>query len=206
MLIVDLSSNNKAPDFRVLARHVQGAWIKATEGVGYTNPTYKAWKASAGKAGLRTGAYHFARPDVEPVASAERFCEVVGKVGRRDLRPVLDFETWNDKLTPAAHVAWARAFNKTVQKQLGVTPIFYSYPSFIEKLKAAVPIGDGLWLASYGANDGKQHPFQIPAPWLHTVAHQFTSNARIAGVSGVVDLSYASRLRGVIAHPVIGLL
>lgn len=206
MLIVDLSSNNKAPDFKTLARHVQGAWIKATEGVGYTNPVYSIWKGYADHYGIRTGAYHFAQPDIGPIQSAERFCEVVGKIGRRDLRPVLDFETWDNKLTPAEHEAWARTFNQTVRKHLGIIPIFYSYGPFIDRLQLKKPVGDGLWEAAYGRDDGKSYPFAIAHPWKRTVAHQFTSKASVLGANGPIDLSYAPRLDGVLAHPILGLL
>lgn len=205
MLIVDLSSNNKKPNFKLLAQHVQGVWLKATEGVTYVNPTYHAWKDEAEHYGLRVGAYHFARPADSAVASARRFCDVVA-VSRRDLRPVLDFETWDDALTPAQHETWARTFNNVLIQELGQIPAFYSYGPFIARLGLKTPIGNGLWEANYGRNDGKDYAFAVSHPWRRVIAHQFTSRATVVGCPQPVDLSYAPRLRGVLAHPVLGLL
>ena len=205
MLIVDLSSNNKKPDFKTLARHTQGIWFKATEGVTYVNPVFHAWKNEADYYGIRTGAYHFARPADSPTESARRFCQIV-TVGRRDLRPVLDFETWDTAMTPLMHETWARTFNNIVKQELGQIPVFYSYPDFIRRLQLHEPIGNGLWEAAYGRNDGKLFPVAPAPPWKRIVAHQFSSRATVVGCDGLVDLSYAPRIRGVLAHPILGLL
>ena len=205
MLIVDLSSHNKKPDFKTLARHTQGIWFKATEGVTYVNPTYHAWKNEADYYGIRTGAYHFARPQDSATESARRFCQIV-TVGRRDLRPVFDCETWDDALTPAQHEMWARTFNNAVKQELRQIPAFYSNPAMVARLNLKEPIGNGLWLSVWGRNDGKDYPFVIPAPWKHVIAHQYSSRATVVGCDGLVDLSYAPRIRGVLAHPILGLL
>lgn len=205
MLIVDLSSNNPTPNFKVLAQHVQGVWIKATEGVDYTNPDYAKWAMYARHYGLRVGAYHFARPTEDAVESARKFCKTL-TLGRRDLRPALDFETWNDFMTPAQHETWARTFNNVCRELIKQTPIFYTYGDFADRLQLKTPIGDGLWEAAYGRNDGKQHPFSVAHPWKRVVAHQFTSRATVLGCPAPVDLSYAPHVRGVLANPVLGLL
>lgn len=209
-LFVDVSNNQGIVDWRSVARYgVEGAWVKATEGISYNDSLFTRNRAESQKHGIRFGAYHFARPDLhpdDPEAEAKHFCALVGKVGRRDLRPVLDFETHGAYRTDAGErlTAWARRFNKVVWKKLGVLPLFYSYPAFIQGLEAHQPIGAGLWLASYGRDDGKQHPYSVPAPWKKAVAHQFTSRGRIPGVPGSCDLSSVFKLRPVLAHPVKG--
>jgi GH25 family lysozyme M1 (1,4-beta-N-acetylmuramidase) len=125
-------------------------------------------------------------------------------VGRTDLRPVLDFETHASALSGAQMIAWARRFNSRVHERLGLFPIFYTYPAFLS-VRPDKPIGSGLWLASYSKNDGKDHPFSIPRPWKKVVAHQFTSQGRLPGHAGHIDLSHADSLRSVLAHPVLGL-
>jgi len=207
MLIADVSNVNGNVNFKALRNAgVRAVWLKATEGLTFNDRDYVAFRRAANKAGLRVGAYHFARPaDHGAVAEAAHFARRIGKPGRTDLRPVLDLETPAPNITEAALVEWARKFNRTVEADIGVTPVFYSYPAFIEQLHPEKAIGDGLWLASYGRNDGKNYPFKVPAPWKKVVAHQFTSNWHVEGHDGPIDLSYAPKVRAVLAHPVLGL-
>lgn len=206
MEIIDLSNVNGKPiNFPQIYRAgIRGVWLKATEGKTFDDPMFAQARNAARKAGLRVGAYHFARPDNNnPESEAEHFIRVVGKLGRRDLKPVLDMEhgTGNHFMED-----WSRRFNQRVKKEWGVIPIFYSYPYYIEQIAPRTPIGNGLWIASYGSNDGKIHPVAVPNPWKNFVAHQYTSNGKIPGVPGNVDRSYAPKTTGVLAFPIRGLL
>lgn len=204
MLIVDLSDNNPPPiAFATLRRAgFEGVWLKASEGRTWVDETFRVRSNAARAAGLRVGAYHFARPDNgnHPGDEAEHFAAVYKRIFSADLRPQLDLEVG----TPhPSYVPWARAWNQEVLRRLGVGPGFYSYPSYIEGLHADTPIGWGLWLASFGRNDGKEHPFSVPAPWRHIVAHQFTSQARVQGVPGPVDVSKVYAPLAVLAFPAL---
>lgn len=209
-LLVDVSNVNGNIDFGAVRESMgaTGVFLKATEGLTFDDPKWPSFRSAANAAGLRVGAYHFARPDLHPYDpddEADHFCRIVGSIGRRDLRPVLDFEH-TATINGAQMTAWARLFNQRVKKNLGVLPIFYSYPSFISDMRPSTPIGAGLWLASYGSNDGADHPYGVPAPWHKAIAHQFSSNGRLAGHSGSVDVSHAPSLTPLLAHPVIGRL
>lgn len=207
MLVVDLSSNNRAPDWARLKRAgVSAAWLKASEGLTWNDPVFQSARKAANRAGVRVGAYHFARPDLHPYggsSEAIHFSNVVKSVGRTDLRPVLDYERISSH---GGDGAWIKNFNAVVKARLGVGPLFYSYPALVDSLRLSKPVGYGLWLAAYSRNDGKEHPYTIPAPWKKTVAHQFSSQCRIAGCEGVVDLSTVSQPWAVLAHPVTGRL
>lgn len=197
MLCVDLSSHNAAPDFRSLKAHgVDGVWIKATEGTNYVNPYYAAWHKAAAGAGLRVGAYHFARPDAgkSPSEQADWFVKHAAKPGRRDLRPVLDYEV---RKTGGGDEQWVRAFNGYVKATLGVGPLFYSYLALIGELKFSRPVGYGLWLADYTTVAPKP-----PAPWEKIAAWQYTDKGEL-GTYGPVDLSHTYGL-AVLAHPILG--
>lgn len=204
-MIVDLSANNAEPDWRALKRAgIEGVWLKATEGRTYDDPDFAGWRAAANRVGLRVGAYHFARPDRNPFEAAEEaehFRRKVGWIGRRDLRPVLDYEV---RSSHGNDEEWVRVFNAHILSLLGVGPVFYSYPALIEQLRFSKPRGYGLWLASYGRNDGKPHEYRVPAPWRKAVAHQFSSRCRVAGCDGYVDLSRVFQPRAVLAHPLKG--
>lgn len=212
MLFLDVSSYQGGIDFGRVKQSVPGlagVWVKATEGTNYRNPFLKVQAENARKAGLRVGFYHFAHVDstMDAAAEAAYFVDTVRALTtRRDLRPVLDLETPGPKLiSPEGHVAWARRWNSDVKRRLGVGPLFYSYPAFIQWLNPAKPIGYGLWLASYSRNDGKEHPYSVPAPWRKVAVHQFSSRCRVAGCDGYVDLSAAKSIFPLLAHPVRGL-
>lgn len=60
-LVVDLSHWDPANDYQAVKRDgVVGVIYKATEGTGYTDPTYVAQQQAAKMVGLKWGAYHFA--------------------------------------------------------------------------------------------------------------------------------------------------
>lgn len=220
MLIIDISANNAEPNWPQLkVGGVGGVWLKATEGLTFKDKKFKAWRAKANAAGLRVGAYHYARPDLHPTNPAQEavnFTSTVKKLDRRDLRPVLDFET-KASLSGTEMTAWARSFNITVKAFLDCGPLFYTYPSFISSyMKIDKPVGYGLWLASYGRNDGKEHSYSVPAPWKKAVAHQYTSKGHVFGEPGRVDLdSFGYDLKqftktqgwppALLAHPWLGL-
>ena len=203
--LIDISNANGPVTWsRVKDAEFVGVWLKATEGASFIDQMFVANRAGAKGVGLRAGAYHYARPDVNPTSpgvEADFFCSVVKKLGRTDLRPVLDLEVKAPGLE-----WWARQWCRAVEKRLGVFPLVYGSTAFLNKIKAKAPIGGGLWLASYGADDGRIHVPDVPAPWKSYVAHQYTSKGKCPGVGGLVDRSYALKLRPILAHPVLGLL
>jgi len=203
-LILDLSNNNGEPDWaRLKSQGINAVYLKASEGTSFVDKTFAARRAAANKHGLKVGASHFARPDASSAqAQAAALARVVVKLGASDLRPALDFEV-PTKMSAAAAVAWAREFNQHTKSDLGVLPIFYTYSSYAQALHATTPIGAGFWLASYSRNDGKEHPFTVPAPWRKTVAHQFSSRCSVGGCSGLVDLSHADSLLPLRAFPIL---
>jgi lysozyme len=219
-LVLDVSSyQGTGIDWtRVKRAGFAGVFVKATEGAGYVNPSFRAQAAGARAAGLRVGFYHFARPEVRNDArdeAAHYAATTAGHRTRGDLRPVLDFEAWFSEVpfdlphgawTAPALVGWARAWVQHVKRVTGDGPMFYSYPAFIERLAPTTPIGYGLWLAAYGSNDGTEHPYRVPKPWKRAVLHQFTSQGRVPGVPGKVDVSRGRSLRPLLAHPIAGLV
>ena len=203
--LLDLSNNNHVYDFKkVKATGVVGVWLKVSEGATFADQDWAGYARRARAAGLRVGGYHYARPSgPDAKAEAQWFCKLLGKIQRRDLRPVLDLEV-NDGARNLE--GWSREWNAEVWKLSGTLPLFYSYPYFIRNMKATGPIGAGLWLASYGPNDGQRWPYMVPKPWLKAVCHQYTSNGSVKGITGRVDMNYAAKLRPLLAHPILGLL
>jgi len=207
--IADLSSNNGPVDYaRLHGAGIVGTLEKASEGRTFNDPTFARRARRALSAGLFVGAYHFARPDHnDPEHEARHFVDVVhslylGRSRPATLRPVLDFEAEGARRLGGAHLtAWARAWNRVVKHELGIGPLFYSYPDYIAHMRPPWPIGDGLWLASYGRNDGRDHGLIVPRPWKHYLLHQFSSRCRVGGVHGFCDLSHAPKLWPLLTDP-----
>jgi lysozyme len=191
--VIDISNVNGSVDWNRLARAgIHGAYIKLSEGVSFDDPDSLTHAKAARKAGLPYGFYHFARPDNNaPEAEAQHVFRRLGRL-RPDFRLVLDFEQGHAKTT---YGDWAHRFSKAVHDRLGYYPVFYSYAPYIQEMKLTKPIGNGLWLASYGRDDGSEHPFVVPSPWKSTLMHQFSSRCRVIGCGSFVDLSHAKSLQ-----------
>lgn len=201
--VIDVSNVNGPVDWHaVKAAGIPAAWLKVTEGVTFNDGRYQQFRTDAKRAGVRTGGYHFARPDRNGATEeAIHFCGVLGHLSRTDLRPALDLEVPTPMRSAGWVVEWAREFNQKVKRELGVIPIFYTYSAYANSLHATTPIGNGLWLAAYGRNDGIEYPVVPPPPWAHIVAHQYTSRGTFAGHAGFVDFSHAVSLNAISAYP-----
>lgn len=171
-------------DWPLVAQSHQFAFIKATEGAGYTNPYFAQDWARAGAVGIVRGAYHFARPDVNNAsAEADYFLAAVGPLSAGDLL-VLDYEVGYGDLS-----GWALAWLQRVQQRVGFNPILYTYPSFISEhgLGTAALATYPLWYASYQ----QQWP-PTPGQWSSIAIWQHSDNANVPGVAGIVDESYTT--------------
>lgn len=194
---IDISNHQGTFDWAAAkAGGVKFAWVKATEGKTFVDKQLARNLSEARKYGIPVGAYHFARPDfgtADAEAEAAHFVKTLkanGGLKSGDLLPVLDLES-TDGPKGASLSQWASKWMAAVQKALDVKAVFYSYPSFITSTMAgAFGLGDHiLWLASYGPNDGQQHRAKPVGAWNVVDVHQYTSNGRIPGISGRLDLN-----------------
>ena len=170
------------------------AFVKATEGGGYSNPAFASDFALARHHGLYLGAYHFARPGgntnphiiANATAQANQFLQATGNLGGPgNLPPVLDLEAAGS-LGWVQMALWTHTWLNVVGNRTGRMPIVYTYGSFWkEKLgNSAAFVQHPLWLASYSVS--------MPAlvgGWRSFTFWQFTESGRLDGVSGSTDLS-----------------
>lgn len=216
-LILDLSNNNARPDFGAVARWrktidgvkyaVDGVILKASEGATFVDGVYREWARAARRAGLRVGAYHYARPEGgDARREARHFVACMGALKPGDYRPWLDLEENDGGLSRSQLVAWSREFNQECFKLSGHLPGIYASKSWLDSMRPTEPIGAALWLAWWSSNG---MPFQPkpPAPWKRVQLHQFTSEATVRsplhpdGVPGRVDINRIYRLRPLLAFP-----
>lgn len=178
-------------------RRVDGAsfaFIKATEGGGYSNPYFRSDMAGARKHGLIRGAYHFARPsggtnrEITRNATAEavQFGHAIGSLnGPGNLAPVLDLEDAGS-LSQRQLQLWVSTWLKKMTNLTGRLPIIYTGVSFWEesmansRAYAAYP----LWLASYGVPRPK-----MVGGWKTYTFWQYTESSQISGSVGNTDIS-----------------
>jgi GH25 family lysozyme M1 (1,4-beta-N-acetylmuramidase) len=173
---------------KVAVAHHEFAIVKATEGNWYRNPWFRADYQGAHRAGLARGSYHFARPAYPLIATARAQARFfVSRLGssvgtRRTLPPALDLEVTGG-LGPGALVTWAQTFLLETRRLTGRTPMIYTYPYFwTGSLRDAVALARyPLWMASYSGGVAQVDP--------SATFWQYTSGARVRGISGAVDMS-----------------
>lgn len=182
MLIPDVSSYQGAVDWKaVLASGRAGGIVKATESLGYVDPTFAPNWATLGQLGAVRGAYCFAQPaKAVPEATADKFLTVVGTPKPADIL-VLDLEVGGGDLS-----RWALTWLDRVLAKTGVRPWLYSYGPFIRAhLTGDRRLADyPLWIAAY-SNTAPA----CPPPWTSYVLWQHTDKANIPGIRTPCDES-----------------
>lgn len=189
---IDIASHQHpggaAIDWETVAASGQSfAFIKATEGTGYTNPYFSSDSAKAAAAGVTPGSYHYAKPDVGDARSQARFYAASLATGvNPSLPPTLDLEETGG-LGPTELQAWVRDWIDEIKTLTGRDPIIYTYYAFwISSMGNTTEFSEyPLWLAYY--NDTL--PDQIPGGWHEPTFWQYTGTGSVDGVITDVDLN-----------------
>lgn len=188
---IDVAVYQGNPAWPAVARSgVAFAFTKATQGVGYVNPTFAYNWAGIPAAGLVAGAYHFPEPDEnapeDEVAHFLATVEAQGGARAGDLL-ALDLEDFEGSLARANDVGgWALAWLRRVEQLVGFKPLLYTNPSTIveHSLFGYPALAEyGLWLANY-----RETMPSAPAPWERIAFWQHSSSGSVPGISGDVDL------------------
>jgi GH25 family lysozyme M1 (1,4-beta-N-acetylmuramidase) len=172
---------------KVRSDGISFAFMKATEGTTYADPTLQRNWQGAEQVGIYRSAYHFARPSTGSAAAQARF--FVAKAGRfadkGDLPPVLDLEATGG-LGPAALRSWVSTWLTTVEQLTGRTPILYFSPSFwTDHMGNSTAFTRyPLWIANYTTGAPR-----VPGGWPTWTFWQRTSSGRVSGISGSVDMN-----------------
>ena len=166
---------------------------KATQGTTYVNPDCDRAYQQAKNAGKKVGVYHYfggGNPDTE----AEFFVNnSKGYIGEALL--ALDWEeNQNGRFSQGA--AAAKPFLDKVYQLTGVRPLIYMNKNTCRSYdwRSVVAGNYGLWVAQYANNN--QTGYQSD-PWTDSkgtgafpviAMHQYSSNGRLSGYSGPLDL------------------
>jgi lysozyme len=187
--VIDVSHYQRTIDWvRVAEAGIALAFIKASEGTGWTDPCFAANRAGAEQAGILVVPYHFITPG-DPIAQARHFIAAAG------LKPgdpaMLDWETAAPAETlvalgeavtavtgrdPLAYYGWAQlaAAHRVLSRWPLMLPAYPrgntpgDYRSLVWRLPRLPP----------GRNPARPYDF-----------HQYTPAGHIPGVGGSVDRS-----------------
>ncbi|BAQ32099.1 GH25 family lysozyme [Bifidobacterium scardovii] len=173
------------------------AFIKATEGAGYTDPQADCSMQGLKTAGVRRGVYHFARPDLgnSPEAEADWFNSQTRGYMHDGVIPVLD---WEPGGAYNAWTWWALRWLQRVESAWGVKPMIYMSASVIRSGDWSNVAGSdyGLWVAGYPrgyAGERLRDPGNVPysvAPWSFAAAWQYSSTGSVAGIGSAIDVNW----------------
>ena len=183
---IDVSHFQKQIDWEQVQRGgIAFAFIKATEGSTLADFLFARNWSEAKVAGVLRGAYHFFRPQVNPLAQAQFFLRRL-KSDPGELPPVLDVEVLTGDTTPGMIIQAAHQWMETVEAELGKKPILYTGSAFWRStLKNSNAFLDHpLWVAHYTLRPNPQ----VPKPWQQWTFWQFSQQGRMAGIEGNVDL------------------
>lgn len=163
------------------------AFCKATEGVGYTDPTFTTNMNGGENAGLLMGAYHFATPYTDgvndAVDEAQYFVSAAGDYIKDGwLRPVLDLED-GASLGKTTLSNWVHEWMDTVKSETGVEPIIYTGSNYANNyLDTSVNVYT-LWIAHWTTADSPNTGI-----WSSWDFWQYSDNGSVSGISGDVDM------------------
>lgn len=195
MFGIDLSNHQRLIDLS--KKNFDFALIKATEGITFTDPSFKRFASELVERKKPMGCYHFARPDnqsnkSEMVKSADHFIDTLDRqnlIGKVVM--VLDWEC-----EPINKVYLATAWLDHVKEVTGVVPFIYASWSH---LKEYMPIYSKyhIWAAKwpsfmkfYEWPDKDFIENNMPTPYNWSI-WQFTSNGQWPDFKGRVDFDYA---------------
>lgn len=183
---IDVSHFQGQVDWKqVASAGVQFCYVKATDGIAFSDVRFQANYAGAKAAGLRTGAYHFLRPGSDAEKQAESFLHLVPRLDQGDLPPALDIEI-SDGVSADAILDAAQVWLEAVENVLLRRPLIYTVASFWNStLGGSTRFNDYfLWIADYGLRPAPR----LPKGRTTYEIWQFSQTGSVPGIAGSVDL------------------
>ena len=183
-VVVDLSHWDPAQDYAAVKKAgIVGVIYKATEGTGYTDPTYVQQQKGAKALGLKWGAYHFANSS-DATQQANNFL----KFAFPDSDELFCLD-WEDNGGDTMSLEQARQWIQIVEAELGRPGecVIYSGNTAKEALgnKNDPFFGSRrLWLAQYGPTPVCQKS------WASYWLWQYSETGSIPGINGDCDVNH----------------
>ncbi|MGG3642049.1 GH25 family lysozyme [Bacillus gobiensis] len=164
---------------RVAADGISYAFLKATESTNYIDDTFYKNADGARAAGIKAGAYHFARfgSKEEAIAEAKHFLNAVKKT-ILSYPLVLDLEVNQKKVSKGALTDAAVVFLEAIENA-GYFAMLYTGKSFLESALDESKLKQyAKWIARYNRELGRAADI-----W------QYSSEGKVNGIRGNVDMN-----------------
>ena len=191
---IDISNHQRNID--LTAGKYDFAIIKATEGISFTDPSFKKFAVQLTKLNKLVVWNHFASPDPpgptsEMEKEADWFISVVRNAGLLNKAIlVLDWET-----EPMDKEDLLNAFILRVENQTGITPFIYGSKYKLNSWKnwwaiSHCPIWMALWPSISRPSTGIDPSFTKPDKTVNWTIWQYTSVGTYPNYKGRIDLDY----------------
>jgi GH25 family lysozyme M1 (1,4-beta-N-acetylmuramidase) len=165
------------------------AYIKATEGTTYKDPTFNANYLNAYNAKVIRGAYHFARPDLSSGAAQATYFASNGGAWSADnltLPGMLDLEGGCAGKTAAGMQSWVLDFYNTYKAKTGRDVVIYTSPSWWNSctggwsgMSSRSPLFVAHWTTAASPS--------LPNGFPYWTLWQYSDSGSVSGISGAVD-------------------
>lgn len=165
----------------VAAQQVHFAFVKATEGVNFSDSLFCFNWSEMKRVGIKRGAYHFYRPNSSPMLQAFNFNQWV-EIETGDLPPVLDVEVL-DGADPLHLLSGLRTWLTLVEWRHCIKPIIYTNLKFYNTYLAGHFDDYPVWIARYNSSE------PILASGRDWLFWQYGNRGTIAGIQGHVDFN-----------------
>ncbi len=186
-MVIDVSHHNGVIDWEKARKQIDGAIISCGYGsdiVEQDDRQFARNLAECERLKIPVGVYIFSYAETMSMVESE-----INHVLRLVKGHKLEGIYYDIELPCCASIA-RQAFDRFAKriKAAGYAPGLYTYKSMYDGYGMASIPYEGLWIASYGSNNGTAEPWANPN-LPKTVGWQYTSTARIDGISTNVDVS-----------------
>lgn len=167
---------------KVLNENIHFVYLKATDGITYTDPRFHENQNSLIKSEVAHGAYHFFEPNDDGVKQAKNFLSQI-KIHKNMLPPVLDIEI-TQGVDKELIKKRAKEWLETVTLELGCKPIIYSYSSYYENNLGSDFLEYPVWIADYTKKPN------LPKGETQFLIWQHTQKGDVSGIDTMVDKNW----------------
>lgn len=197
--VIDIASYQSFLDLtKMNGSGLDGVIIKATQGTTYLNPCLYKHYYQAREAGLLIGLYHYAN-GTNAASEAEYFVSMARQyLKNKDVLLALDWEGNQNKAFGKNDVTYCLTFLDHVYKLTGIRPLIYMSKSVCRAHDwPTVSRKYALWAAQYANTNEtgwKTDPWTDKrgyGAWSSPAIYQYSSNGRLSGYGGRLDLDIA---------------
>lgn len=160
---------------------IQFAVFRATMGNEATDKNFAHFFEEAKNRQLVRGAYHYYRPDEDPILQANSYLKNA-KLEKGDLVPIIDVEQLPKTKSKEQFIVDIQKWLDIVEKHYKRKPILYTYISFYEDYLYPTFKQYPLWVANY-------NNVSAPTSVFKWQMWQFTENGITAGAKVKIDLN-----------------